>query len=89
VPGAPALTIGGDYVLFLWNGSNSMTQIIGLSQGLFQMTQDATGNAIIVRPGSSDATVLDKSGLAAGDQALTLRWSEAREQIRKALGGGN
>ena len=88
VPGAPALTIGGDYVLFLWNGSNSLTQIIGLSQGLFQMTQDATGNPIIVRPGSSEATVLDKSGLATSDQPLTLRWSDARAQIRKALGGG-
>ena len=88
VAGAPTLTIGGDYVLFLWNGSNTLTQIIGLSQGMFQMTQDASGSAIIIRPGSSEA-MLDKGGVATSDQTLTVRWSDARAQIRKTLGGAN
>lgn len=88
VPGAPTLTIGADYVFFLWNGPNSLTQIIGLSQGVFQMTQDGAGNALMVRAASSEATV-EKGGVPVADQGITLRWADARAQIRKALGAPN
>lgn len=88
VPGAPTLTIGGDYVFFLWNGDNTLTQILGLSQGLFQMTQDSAGNQIIVRPAAAEVMV-DKGGAPVADQGLTLRWNDVRGQIRKALGAGS
>ena len=83
VPGAPAIKIGGDYVLFLWTSRSGLTQVIGLSQGLFRMTQDSTGNAILVRPVSS-APMVDKNGAAVTDQATTYRWSDVRTQILKA-----
>jgi len=88
VPGSPNLTIGGDYVLFLWSGPNTLTQIIGLSQGLFQMTQDAAGNQIVVRPAATEIT-LDKGGAPVADQGLTFRWNDLRSQVRKTLGAGN
>src|SRR5713101_1931584 len=33
--GAPALADGQEYVLFLWTSKSGLTQVIGLSQGLF------------------------------------------------------
>src|SRR5271170_3640330 len=35
VAGAPMLTPGQDYVLFLWTSKTGLTQVIGLSQGVF------------------------------------------------------
>src|ERR1700732_666659 len=47
--GAPALTPGQDYVLFLWTSKTGLTQIIGLSQGLFIVTTNASGQLIVTR----------------------------------------
>jgi len=83
VPGAPAIAIGGDYVLFLWTSRSGLTQVIGLSQGLFRMTQDPAGNAILVRPAST-APMVDKNGVAVTDQTTTYLWSDVRAQILRA-----
>lgn len=41
--GAPDLNQGSEYVLFLWTGKSGLTQIIGLSQGLFHAAKDSSG----------------------------------------------
>ena len=51
VDGAPTLSVGREYVLFLWTGRTGVTQLIGLSQGLFDITL-------------VDKSGLDKSGTA-------------------------
>jgi hypothetical protein len=88
VPGAPTISIGVDYVLFLWTSPRGLTQVIGLSQGLFRMTSDPAGNAIIVRPASTEP-MLDANGNAVTDQAMVFRWSDVLSQIQKAVGTGN
>ena len=91
VPGAPNISIGVDYVLFLWTNASSasgLTQIIGLSQGLFRMTTDPAGNAILVRPASTEP-MLDAHGNAVADQAMVFRWTDVLSQIQKAVGTGN
>jgi hypothetical protein len=88
VPGAPNINIGTDYVLFLWTSPRGLTQIIGLSQGLFRMTSDPAGNAIMVRPASTEP-MLDANGNAVTDQAMVFRWSDVLSQIQKAVGAGN
>jgi hypothetical protein len=88
VPGAPNISIGVDYVLFLWTSASGLTQVIGLSQGLFRMTSDPAGNAIIVRPASTEP-MLDANGNAVTDQAMVFRWSNVLSQIQKAVGTGN
>ena len=88
VPGAPNISIGVDYVLFLWTGPSGLTQVIGLSQGLFRMTSDPAGNAIIVRPASIEP-MLDANGNAVTDRAMVFRWSDVLSQIQKAVGTGN
>ncbi|HZS93819.1 MAG TPA: hypothetical protein VFA78_03410, partial [Chloroflexota bacterium] len=85
VPGAPSLETGGSYVLFLWTSRSGLTQVIGLSQGLFRMTKDSSGTAIVIRPASTELMV-DRNGNVVTDKTTTLRWSDVRDQIRQTLG---
>jgi len=47
--GAPELVPGREYLLFLWTGPSGLTQITGLSQGLFELQTDSEGEWIAVR----------------------------------------
>jgi hypothetical protein len=82
--GSPEFTTGREYVLFLWTGRNGMTQVIGLSQGMFHLTQDASGATVLNRPAIDDQ-MFDKTGKAVTDAPVTMKWSELRDMIVKAL----
>ena len=88
VAGAPSLTTGGQYVIFLWTGRSGLTQVIGLSQGLFSVGQDASGNPVLVRSGAT-SMVLDNSGNVVNDQGVTISLSALKSQIQQLLGAGN
>ena len=85
VPGAPTLNAGQEYVLFLWTSKSGLTQVIGLSQGLFNVLQDTAGNAVLVRPAAS-GLVLDHSGNVVNDTAVTMKLSDLRLEVQKVLG---
>ncbi len=85
VVGAPALTTGSQYVVFLWTSRSGLTQIIGLSQGLFLAVPDGPGKISLTRPAAEDL-MLDQNGKAVGGQALGLQWSDLRTRIQKELG---
>lgn len=87
VAGAPTLTIGGQYVIFLWTSRSGLTQVIGLSQGLFSVMDDSSGNAVLVRPAATGQMV-DKAGNLVGDKAVTVSLSDLRAEIKKATGAG-
>lgn len=82
--GSPDLTAGSEYVLFLWTGKSGLTQIIGLSQGLFLAVKDASGNVNLTRPAASEL-MLDRSGQAVASEPMGLRWSELRARIEREL----
>jgi hypothetical protein len=82
--GSPTFTQGQEYVLFLWTGRSGMTQVIGLSQGSFNLTQDASGTTVLKRPAIDDQ-MLDKSGKPVTDSAVTMKWSDLRSLIIKTL----
>ena len=86
VPGAPSLNAGDEYVFFLWTGPSGMTQVIGLTQGLLAVTQDASGEAVVERPATSEL-MLDKSGRPVSDQAVRMSISDLRARIQKTLAG--
>jgi hypothetical protein len=85
VVGAPALTTGSQYVVFLWTSRSGLTQIIGLSQGLFLAVPDGPGKISLTRPAAEDL-MLDQNGKAVEGQALGLEWSDLRTRIQKELG---
>jgi hypothetical protein len=88
VAGAPALTSGQEYVIFLWTSKSGLTQIIGLSQGLFKVMQDSSGNAVLVRPAAT-ATVVNQNGTPVNDSAVTMTLTALRTQILSVTGAGN
>jgi hypothetical protein len=77
--GTPKLNSGGEYVLFLWAGRSGVNQVIGMSQGVFNLE---TG--VATRKASTERMV-DKSGYEVEDQPLRLGVSELRQRVRQAL----
>jgi hypothetical protein len=86
VAGAPVLAAGGEYVIFLWSGSSGLPQVIGLSQGLFKVAPDSSGNPVLVRAALSGVNVVNKSGQAQTPAAVTITLAALKDEIRKAMG---
>ncbi len=88
VTGAPELKPGQEYVLFLWTSRSGLTQVIGLSQGLFKVSEEGsgggTGVAVVQRPAASEL-MLDRSGLRVEDQAVSMQLPDLRTHVRQAL----
>src|SRR5260370_1888506 len=52
--GTPTFSMNQDYVMFLWTSKSGLTQVIGLSQGLFAVVPDSAGNSMVIRAASSE-----------------------------------
>jgi hypothetical protein len=85
--GAPALVPGQDYVLFLWTSKTGLTEIIGLSQGLFSVTTNSAGQAMLVRAASTEL-MLNSVGKPVTDSDIDISLSNLRSQIQSVLSGG-
>ncbi len=85
--GAPALSQGSEYVLFLWTGPSGLTHIMGLTQGLFSLRRDASGETVAWRAASAEP-MLDAAGRLVHDQPLELRLKDLRGRIRRAPSQG-
>jgi hypothetical protein len=84
VAGAPTLRAGREYVLFLWTSHSGLTQLIGLSQGLFTVERAPSGDGLASRAASGEQ-MLDAAGHAVRDQALSMRLTELKAKVSKAL----
>src|SRR4051795_10186185 len=67
--GSPKLAIGEEYVLFLWTGKSGMTQLIGLSQGVFDLKPASKGQVLAQRAATSER-MLDAAGNEITDTAV-------------------
>jgi hypothetical protein len=85
VAGSPSLAVGQEYVLFLWTSRSGVTQVIGLSQGMFMVKTDSAGNLVLVRPAAAE-TMVDKNGNVVADSALSISLSALRAQTRAMPG---
>ncbi|MEQ1884725.1 MAG: hypothetical protein ABL967_06660 [Bryobacteraceae bacterium] len=84
VAGAPQLRTGGDYLLFLWTGRSGVTQVIGLSQGLFGVGLNSHGEWMANRAAAAEA-MLDAKGRPVKDEPISLKLSELKAQVARAL----
>jgi hypothetical protein len=85
--GAPKLAPGSDYLLFLWRGPSGLNHVIGLSQGVFDVQRDASGEAVAFRPATSEL-MLDSSGQTVRDQAMRFRLKDFRARVTRTLTPG-
>jgi hypothetical protein len=86
--GAPALTAGGDYMLFLWTSKTGLTQVIGLSQGLFNVSANSAGQLMVSR-GAASEPMLNASGQATTDSGIQMTLAQMSSRIQAVLAGGS
>jgi hypothetical protein len=82
--GAPGLAAGSDYVLFLWTSKSGLTQVIGLSQGLFNVSTNSAGVATVSRSASTEF-MLDGSGQPVRDSDFEMPLDQLRSRVQSAL----
>jgi hypothetical protein len=87
--GAPSLSPGDEYVFFLWTSRSGLTQIIGLTQGLFSLSVDASGRLTMNRASSSESVVDPVTGQAAADEPVSMRVSELGTRVSARLKAAN
>ncbi len=88
VPGVPQLSIGTEYIMFLWtSGTTGITQLVGLSQGLFNLSGQADGSTLATRPLIGEM-ILNATGHRVVDQAVQMNVSSLRTQVGRVLRGG-
>lgn len=83
VAGAPELHAGQEYVLFLWTSPSGLTQVIGLSQGLFNVKPGADGETVLFRSAATEP-MLDAKGNLVRDQAVNMRLEDLRGRVRRS-----
>jgi hypothetical protein len=88
VAGAPMLVPGQDYVFFLWTSKSGLTQLIGLSQGLFTVSTSAQGQTTVSR-GAASSPMLDSSGQPVTDTNLQMPLPQLVSKIQAVLAGGS
>lgn len=79
--GTPEFEVGEEYVFFLWTGKDYLTQVIGLTQGLFSMAKDHATDPTVTRPASREMMIDRATGATVKDQTLVMRLSELRTRI--------
>jgi hypothetical protein len=80
-PGVPTLQTGGEYVLYLWKSSTTgITHVVGLSQGIFNVTQQADGSIQVGRPVIGE-TMLDATGHSARDHAVRMQLADMKAHV--------
>ncbi len=84
VAGAPTLRPGQEYVLFLWTSRSGLTQVMGMSQGLFMVERPTTGDGLASRAPAGEQ-MLDAAGHAVRDESLSMPLTELKAKVSKAL----
>lgn len=84
--GSPNLSLSQDYVMFLWTSKSGLTQVIGLSQGLFAVVPNAAGNSMVIRAASSEHMV-NLSGQPVTDSDIQMPLTDLRNRIQLVLSG--
>jgi hypothetical protein len=87
-PGAPQFKTGDDYVFFLWTGRSGLTQILGLTQGLFALSAGSVNTPTATRAASHEVMLEKGTGREVKDQTIVMTLAALRARIQAALNGG-
>jgi hypothetical protein len=83
--GTPKFNAGAEYVLFLWSGRSGVLQVIGLSQGVFDVKVDAKGAATATRDASAEV-MLDAAGHGVDDARVRMTVEALRKLVALVVG---
>ena len=82
--GVPQLAPGKQYLMFLWAGKSGYNQLLGLTQGLFDLANDSTGTPVVSRRISAEM-MLDESGTIVQDQAVNMTLEQMSARVTGRL----
>ena len=82
--GSPSLNPNLDYVIFLWTSKTGLTQVIGLSQGLFSVIATQNSPQMVVRAASTER-MLNAAGQQVADNDIEMPLSQLKTQIQTVL----
>ena len=83
--GSPTLNKGDDLVLFLWTSRAGLTQIMGLTQGLFAIAPGGAADPMATRSASHELMLDPKTAQPVKDAALSMHLSDLRSLIANTL----
>jgi hypothetical protein len=86
-PGVPALQTGAEYVLFLWTSSTGITHLVGLSQGIYDVTRQTDGAILVSRPEIGE-TMLDSRGHKVRDRAIQMQFGDMKARVSRTSAAG-
>jgi hypothetical protein len=85
--GAPHFRAGQELVLFLWAGRSGRAQVIGLSQGVFEVTRSAaSGEEEVLRRRSGEIVLAPGSGMQVEDEEIAMPLRQLASRVRLTLG---
>ena len=79
--GSPTLNKGDQFVFFLWTSKAGVTQIMGLTQGLFALPADGSSDPTITRSPTRELMLDPATARPVKDAALSMRLSDLRSRI--------
>ncbi len=88
IPGAPELTAGKEYVLFLWTSKSGATYLTGWGQGVFELSKDSTRTLVAARAPVGETMVEHGTWRPVKDSGVQMPFSELSAKISAALGKG-
>ena len=87
--GSPTFNKGDAFVFFLWTSKAGLTQIMGLTQGLFALPRDGSSDPAATRAPTRELMLDPATARPVKDAALSMRLSDLRSLIAKTLATGN
>jgi hypothetical protein len=86
--GSPTLNKGDEFVFFLWTSRAGLTQIMGLTQGLFAVTPGGSADPVATRAATHELMLDPKTAQPVKDAALSMHLSDLRSLIANTLQAG-
>ena len=83
--GSPTLNKGDQFVFFLWTSRAGLTQIMGLTQGLFAIAPGASDDPVATRAATRELMLDPKTAQPVKDAVLSMRLSDLRSRIANTL----
>jgi len=82
------LTVGKEYVLFLWTSKSGATYLTGWGQGVFELSKDDAGKLVATRAPASETMVEHGTWRPVRDDGIQMQYAELTARISATLGKG-
>jgi hypothetical protein len=88
VPGAPKLSQGKEYLLFLWTSKSGATYITGWGLGVFSLTQNTANDWIASRAVLGETMLDHTTWLPVQDEGVQMRYADMATRVSATLARG-